>query len=291
VNSSAKDYYVILGLDQAATLRQIKTAYRKLAKQNHPDTCPGDPQAATRFREITEAYENLSDPERRAAYDRTYTRPPGAKLTSPVPSPGVSIILKILEDIWDVIRARHGEIPTVVIVIASGTDTKHPRWGHHAPDRWNTRDGAHAEVMISGEGLRRDPRDVLATLLHEAAHALADARGIQDTSRQGRYHNKKFAALASELGLDVAENDQHGWSTTTVPAVTASRYKDELTVLADAMTVWRNAENIATARRRNTNLIAAVCGCGRIIRVAASTLDEALITCQACGQDFQPKDV
>ena len=62
--------------------------------------------------------------------------------------------------------------------------------------------------MISGEGLARTPREVLGTLLHEAAHALAAARGITDTSRQGRYHNKKYAALAAELGLDVAEDSR-----------------------------------------------------------------------------------
>ena len=56
--------------------------------------------------------------------------------------------------------------------------------------------------MISGEGLRRTAHDVLGTLLHEAAHALAHARGIKDTSRQGRYHNKHFKTLAEELGLD-----------------------------------------------------------------------------------------
>ena len=70
--------------------------------------------------------------------------------------------------------------------------------------------------MISGEGLRRTPRDVLGTLLHEAAHALADARGIKDTSRQGRYHNTKFKMLAEELGLTVDHDPTIGWSVTTI---------------------------------------------------------------------------
>lgn len=54
-----------------------------------------------------------------------------------------------------------------------------------------------AEVFVGGEGLARGPADVLATLLHEAAHALAHVRGIQDTSRQGRWHNAQFKALRS----------------------------------------------------------------------------------------------
>jgi hypothetical protein len=55
------------------------------------------------------------------------------------------------------------------------------------------------------------------------------------------------------------------------------------------MTLWRNAEHIpAAAGRRSTNLIAAQCSCGRKIRVAASTLDEAPIICQACDGHFKP---
>ena len=57
------------------------------------------------------------------------------------------------------------------------------------------------------------------------------------------------------------------------------------------MTLWRHGETTTgPAARRNTNLIAAACPCGRSIRVAASTLAEASITCQACGQDFQAKN-
>ena len=78
-----------------------------------------------------------------------------------------------------------------------------PGYGHHAPGRWNAAGEQYAEIMISGEGLRRAPADVLGTLLHEAAHALAHARGIKDTSRQGRYHNKHFKAHAEQLGLTV----------------------------------------------------------------------------------------
>ena len=114
---------------------------------------------------------------------------------------------------------------------------------------------------------------MLGTLLHEAAHALADARGITDTSRQGRYHNKKYALLAAELGLEVAEDSRFGWTVTTVPAATAERYASQLAALdTDAMTLWRIDEHVTRAARRDTNLIAATCPCGRKIRVAASTL-------------------
>jgi hypothetical protein len=176
-----------------------------------------------------------------------------------------------------------------VIIIASGTDSRQPKWGHYASGRWYASNVKHPEVMISGEGLARTPREVLATLLHEAAHALAAARGITGTSRQGRYHNKKYALLAEELGLEIAATPGFGRTITTVPDSTASRYAAQLAALKDAMTMWRNAEHAtAAAKGRSTNLIAAACSCGRKIRVAASTLDEAPITCQACDGYFKP---
>jgi hypothetical protein len=294
--ASTKDYYKILGLTPAATPEEVKKAYRKLAFKHHPDRNPGDPQAAARFIEIAEAYETLSSPERRSAYDRAY-KPSGSTRDStgatppPPPVPAVSTVLKALEDIWAAIRRCHPEIPAVVIIIASGTGGKHAKWGHHAPGRWHHGTADHAEVMISGEGLARTPREVLGTLLHEAAHALADVRGITDTSRQGRYHNRKYALLAEELGLDATEDSQFGWTVTTVTDTTARRYADGLALLTAAMTVWRNGERTTpAASKRNTNLIPAACPCGRSIRVAASTLAEAPITCQACDGSFEPKN-
>jgi len=65
-----KDYYEILGVSRDATQDDIKRAFRKLARDTHPDANPGDAHAEARFREIAEAYEILSDPQRRAAFDR-----------------------------------------------------------------------------------------------------------------------------------------------------------------------------------------------------------------------------
>lgn len=68
--ANTRDYYEILGVARDADNGQLKSAYRKLALQYHPDRNPSNPQAAERFREASEAYAILSDPEKRARYDR-----------------------------------------------------------------------------------------------------------------------------------------------------------------------------------------------------------------------------
>ena len=65
-----RDYYEVLGVDRGADDSAIKSAYRKLAKKYHPDVNPGDKEAEKKFKEATEAYGVLSDPQKRKQYDQ-----------------------------------------------------------------------------------------------------------------------------------------------------------------------------------------------------------------------------
>ncbi len=65
-----RDYYETLGVEKSATEQDLKTAFRKLAKEHHPDKNPGDKAAEQKFKDLNEAYEALKDPQKRAAYDR-----------------------------------------------------------------------------------------------------------------------------------------------------------------------------------------------------------------------------
>jgi curved DNA-binding protein len=65
-----KDYYKVLGVPKTASEKEVKSAFRRLARQYHPDANPDDPQAEEHFKELNEAYEVLSDPDKRAKYDQ-----------------------------------------------------------------------------------------------------------------------------------------------------------------------------------------------------------------------------
>src|SRR5881227_497749 len=65
-----RDLYKVLGVDRKASQDEIKKAYRKLARQYHPDKNPGDKTAETKFKEISAAYDVLGDPDKRKQYDR-----------------------------------------------------------------------------------------------------------------------------------------------------------------------------------------------------------------------------
>ena len=65
-----RDYYEVLGIDKSASEKELKSAYRKLAKKYHPDANPGDKQSEEKFKELSEAYDILKDPEKRKLYDK-----------------------------------------------------------------------------------------------------------------------------------------------------------------------------------------------------------------------------
>jgi len=195
-------------------------------------------------------------------------------------------LVTALDRTWAAIQERHPDVPGVVIALGAGSGSGTPKLGHFAAGRWQRGDTRLPELFIGGEGLARGSRDVLGTLLHEGAHGVASVREIQDTSRQGRFHNTRFRALAEELGLAVAKAGTIGWSATSVPDATAALYHGELRRLDAALVAFRHAEH-GTGRASSNNGLAARCECGRRIRVSQTVLAAGPITCGICGSDFE----
>ena len=227
-----------------------------------------------------------------------------------MPAVEASRLVRALEEVWGAIQRRHPEVPVVVVTLGAGS-VGVPRGmlklGHFAADRW-TAGGAGspavAELFVGGEGLAQGAESVLATLLHEAAHGLADVRGVQDTSRQGRYHNTRYKVLGEELGLMVTQVAGIGWSGTALADGTASAYAAELVQLAAAITAYRYSEGSLPATGDGhqggrggsgssggrggapKNGLVLACDCPRRVRVSSAAAARGPILCGVCDAEF-----
>ncbi|QIS10614.1 hypothetical protein [Nocardia arthritidis] len=199
------------------------------------------------------------------------------------------LLVAALESVWAAIRRRSPDVPEVVLTIASGTTPAGLNLGHFAAFRWVRGDYEIHELFVGGEGLDRGPVDVLGTLLHEAAHGLAVVREIKDTSRQGRYHNHHYRELGEELGLNLDQDDEYGWTITTVPPKTQRLYRPQLDELDLALIAHRRREPEPPQRNNSNNGITAICQCQRRIRVAPSIFRRGAIICGVCGGSFSVK--
>lgn len=194
-----------------------------------------------------------------------------------------SKVLAAVERIWEEIQSRYADVPDVVATLAGSEST----WGHIAYNRWERSDQTRVhELFISGENLERGAVAVLGTLLHEAAHGINHTQGVQGTSRQGRYHNKRFKKQAEALGLIITHAASIGWSHTEVPEHTAQKWSKELAMLDEAITAHRKQTPITTATGGSNNGHALTCACGRKIRCSAKVYAQAPIICASCNQEF-----
>lgn len=219
-----------------------------------------------------------------------------------------SRLLATIERIWAEIQRRHPDTPEVFFTLGAGSasGSRGTKLGHFGPDRWTIEDDRRHEIFVGGEGLALGAVETLGTLLHEAAHAIAHTRGIKDTSRQGRWHNTKFAEIGRELGLQLEQHPRIGWSITSVPVETQLGYTDLLLDLDAELMAHRRWEaqptggttggdggsggaggGVGTTIRRSQT---ARCGCGRAIRVARDVLAAGPIACGICGSAFAHED-
>lgn len=204
----------------------------------------------------------------------------GGKFLGDTPTLG---IIESVNNAFMSIRKNHPNLPNAVLVVgASGRRKSGAVHGHFVPDAWESKTAKH-EIMLSGESLARGAESTLGTLLHECAHLLAATRGIKDTSRQGRFHNKRFRALAEEVGITVTSDPRIGWSITELPAETAKKYKTELSALRKALKAYRRTVDVAPKPVRSARV---ECDC-RGITLPLSFLAKGSIICDECGEHFE----
>lgn len=235
-----------------------------------------------------------------------------------------STVVQAIEQAYAALREVNPDLPEVLFVTGTGLMGLGAKWGHFWADAWTMREGrlinaetgALPEIFIAGERLECGAEATFATIVHEATHALAVVRGVKDTSRGNRYHNRRFVALAEELGMEWPEGKKAdatiGFSAVVLRAETVAKYREVIDALDAAivahMDTFKRLGLVETGgdegegstapdpeaprvrRRRTTgpsrSNLKATCGCGRIIRASASVLEAAGITCSQCGEEF-----
>ena len=224
-----------------------------------------------------------------------------------------STVVKLIEKVWDRIRADHPELPEVVVTTGSGEGVK---WGHFRPESWKLeeQDVRLHEFFLASEALAKGATQVLQTTLHEAVHTLNKTRKIQDTSRQGRWHNAAFRKTAEELGLEhpAAQADKsHGFSFVKLTQATKDKYADILAELDQELKLtgllpfWmggqdqdeddKGGEKITGKPTKGqgegetkSGPVKAVCDCEEpvIIRISQKVMDLGVVRCDGCESLF-----
>lgn len=226
-------------------------------------------------------------------------------------------VVKLLERVHERIRQNHPEVPAVVIVTGAGIGNGNNKWGHFRPQGWATANGDRSarlhEMFMAGETLAKGSRQVLQTMLHESAHAVCEERGEQDTSRQGRWHNKTFLKAAREMGLEHKHDKadaQNGYSGVTLTEATLAEYKDLLDELEAEIHLmvrlpgWlggqddeedQGGESIGrkpkTPAAPSTTNLKLTCTCEEpnIVRASRKVADLKVIRCDDCGDLFEDR--
>lgn len=192
-------------------------------------------------------------------------------------------ILQVVERAWSEIRVLHEDVPDVIIAIGKGAQPRgQVSLGSFTPNSWAGEDKSEVhELFLGGEGLNRGATDVFGTLLHEAAHGVAQVRGVKDTSRQGRWHNERFRVIAEELGLEIEKDPKIGWSLTRVPQSTQAQYAGVIDELAGVLSVHRMQRGPKPdEKEKKPDRTALFCpGCERKIRVAKEAQEMGPVLC------------
>lgn len=202
----------------------------------------------------------------------------------------VSGIVAALEQGVAAIRKNHKDVAQHIAVVVASKGKRAIR-GYHAPQRWELGSNTQAaELLIAAEFLDQPPRRIFTTLLHECVHSANFTKGVNDTSRDGQYHNRQFMSLGTEMGLMCERDPQVGCITPDITDATAKLYKIEIAAIAKATKSYRHGEG-EMPKKRNKNFAPAYCECEEYNMQRMSQIRQRLgVVCIVCGQLFTFRD-
>ena len=213
-------------------------------------------------------------------------------------------IIIALNKAWEAIRRNNPDLGTVMIVTGRRRHKSESTIrGQHCADTWHVHEQEEraAEILVMGERLAEGGREVMQTLLHEAAHELAGIRNLKDTSNKNRYHNKIFVRLATELGLEAPASSggpAHGYSNCTIPDDTADLYSKEIADLSEACKNFVAPALVVEEAKVSKPSVKAYCECeddnyvtwSKKLQKRADEIGLPPLLCGICRQAFTPED-
>lgn len=192
---------------------------------------------------------------------------------------------KFLEQAFDVLNDIYfnDELPRVVITIQSSPKTN----GHITTEKiWNGENDSYYEINISAEHLNRTCEEVLATLVHEMVHLYCMERGIADTSKNGRYHNKHFKVECEKRDLHIEYAKYIGYSVTSPTENFIKNLKNNNLICDLSLVRKTGEEQVSTTGgngRQKSSTRKYVCpSCGISVRATK----EVYIICKLCMSDM-----
>lgn len=178
-----------------------------------------------------------------------------------------------------------GELTPVLITIHTGSKNV---LGWYTPAKvWENGKEEMNEICLVAENLQRGKMQILQTLLHEAIHHYANIKGIQETSRGGRWHNKRFKALAEQFGMEYTHEQADpkiGYSAVTLTKTSYDTI-DSWNLKEEAFQ-WSRKSAEGKAKKKS-NSFKWTCACGQIVRTSKP---ELYAHCPECDEDFQMEE-
>lgn len=201
-----------------------------------------------------------------------------------VENASIKVVIEKLESLFSKFNHRYyeGKIQKPVITVSPDTTKGAYGWctSWKAWTDSNKEDEGYYEINICAEHLNRSFKEVCATLLHEMVHFWNLQNDVQDTSRNGSYHNKKFKEVAEQHGLIIEKDEKYGWTRTSLNKET-DQYIESLNDKGFKIYRKKMVSACSTSKQSTRKYVCPCCGC--IIRATK----EVHVMCCECDVEFE----